>query len=122
MTVNVRGAGELEDKLSGLVRDLAGGGLDTELESAGQTLARDEATRAPRATGFLAGSAEVRMDDHVAKITLTAPYAPPVVAGVAGRGIAARPFVDEAAAASDEAIARAVSSGVSDLLKRHGLT
>lgn len=91
--------------LANLVRTMKRAGLDiSELKDAhkhvGDIVAREARARAPRRTGKLASSVKAARQQGRARVTAGSarvPYAAPIHWGWPSRGIAARPFVSDAA-------------------------
>lgn len=95
--------------LDNLVRTLKRAGVDvSELKdahkAAGAIVAREASARAPRASGALANSVKAARQQKRARVTAGSarvPYAAPIHWGWRARGIAPRPFVSEAAQATE---------------------
>lgn len=119
MTVRVEGARRLRSTLRKAGQDL--GDLKTAHTAAAGIVTPAARGRAPRRTGRLAGDVRGSGTTTAATIRVgraSVPYAQPVHWGWPRRGIAANPFVTEAAQATEPTWVQAYESAVSRILDR----
>jgi hypothetical protein len=118
--VHVRGAAEVQRDLRGLTGDIEDlSGPFTEVARIG---ARALAAASPRRSGRLAGSTRgVGLADR-AVVTQSAPYAGPINYGWRARNIRPAGQTRQADRVMEPAAARVVDNGISESIRRRGLT
>lgn len=83
-----------------------------EQQEAGQLIAGDASTRAPRRTGELAGSVTTLGRDDSVFIFATAGHAAPIIVGVPSHNIEPHPFIEAALQAREGAVVALLERGV----------
>ena len=83
-----------------------------ERDEAGDLVAADAGSRAPRLTGQLAGSVTSRSIGEHSYVFATARHAAPIIVGVASRNISPHPFIEAALRSREGAVMALLQRGV----------